>query len=176
MIDRLCSTITFLRSHGIVHFDAHLNNVVGDGQTVCLTDFGLVVDPQFELNSSERGFLARHSHYDYGEAIASTGFLVRWSFGSLEPEAKARVVRKYGMDAVRGDQHLGILLEHVDDLAAEGDLALEPEYVAAMVRYRPVIQYMHTFLTTLRRDPRKRTPYDDRELRRLLDACGVPLP
>ena len=45
----LCQTVTFLRQHGIVHFDAHFGNVLTDGDEFYLADFGLVLDGTFEL-------------------------------------------------------------------------------------------------------------------------------
>ena len=55
VIDELRRTIAFLRSQGIVHFDAHLRNVVGDGERWYLTDFGLALDARFDLSDRERG-------------------------------------------------------------------------------------------------------------------------
>ncbi len=47
--------------------------------------------------------------------------------------------------------------------------------VDALARYREVILYMATFLSQLRRNPRKDTAYDDAVLRSLLEASDVPL-
>jgi hypothetical protein len=43
----------------------------------------------------------------------------------------------------------------------------------AVLRYRDVIAFMDDFSTTLRANPRKNTPFDDAELRRLLQAAGI---
>ena len=53
----LCQTVTFLRQHGIVHFDAHFGNVLTDGDEYYLADFGLALDGTFELTATERRFL-----------------------------------------------------------------------------------------------------------------------
>ncbi len=62
--------ISFLRARGVVHFDAHLSNILTDGAQVFLTDFGLVLDAEFDLDETERAFLQAHRHYDSGEFIA----------------------------------------------------------------------------------------------------------
>lgn len=174
VIEQLSRTIAFLRSRGIVHFDAHLGNMVSDGRQVFLTDFGLVLDGQFDLTDHERAFLAKHSHYDYGEAIASIGGLLLGMVHGLGPEERQRVAHKYGLEpGAAPDRVLETLLGRLDGIHRDGDLPLEAEYVEALNTHRDVIVFMSTFLTELRRDPRKRSRYDDVALTQLLDAAGV---
>ena len=63
--------ITFLRKNGIIHFDAHFNNVLTDGEQAYLTDFGLVLDRSFALTQEEQSFFRRHTYYDYGEVLGN---------------------------------------------------------------------------------------------------------
>ena len=174
VIDQLRTTISFLRSHGIVHFDAHTWNVVGDGERLYLTDFGLLLDPDFALTEGERAFLGKHSHYDYGEAVASIGLLLLGMFRELEPEVRVRLAETYGLIAgTAPHQILGELLERLDVLVDEGALPLEGDFAETLLRHTEVITFMATFLSELQRNPRKDTTYDDRALERLLDAAGL---
>ncbi|MGW1409682.1 protein kinase family protein [Streptomyces sp. NPDC002403] len=54
----------FMRSRGLVHFDAHFSNVLTDGRLVYFTDFGLAVSSEFELSRVETEFLSGHLSYD----------------------------------------------------------------------------------------------------------------
>ena len=45
-------TIAFLRDQGVLHFDAHHWNILVDEGTPYLTDFGLVLDRNFDLSRS----------------------------------------------------------------------------------------------------------------------------
>ncbi len=174
VIEQLCRTIEYLGKHGVVHFDAHLANVVGDGQDVYLTDFGLLLDPDFDLSESERAFLARHSRYDYGEALASVGALLLDMLQAMEPEGRRRLEERYGVAPGAGpDAALATLLDRLEHIQEAGDLPVERGFVDAVTPYRDVIVFMSHFLTTLRRNPRKDTKYDDAALGRLLDAAGV---
>lgn len=174
VIDQLCGTITFLRSHGIVHFDAHTWNAVGDGEQLYVTDFGLVLDSQFDLTDRERAFLKKHSHYDYGQAVASIGLLVLGMFRSLEPRERDRLGNEYGlMPGAAPHQVLRRLLERLDALLDDGVLPLEAELAGTLMRYREVILFMTTFLSELERNPRKNTRYDDGALQRLLASAGL---
>ncbi|MFI6039225.1 protein kinase family protein [Streptomyces sp. NPDC051315] len=55
---------SFMRSRGLVHFDAHFANLLTDGRQVYFTDFGLALSRDFELSPQEAAFLADHLVYD----------------------------------------------------------------------------------------------------------------
>ncbi|MER5746375.1 protein kinase family protein [Streptomyces sp. NPDC002225] len=57
-------TAAFMRSRGLVHFDAHFDNVLTDGRSVRFADFGLALSTEFELSPAESAFLAAHRAYD----------------------------------------------------------------------------------------------------------------
>lgn len=168
LYSQLCDAITFLRGHGIVHFDAHFENVMTDGEQVYLTDFGLLLDPRFDLTTRERDFLGRHSHYDYGAALCSIGPQIIWWYNAL-PEVEQKSVRaRLGADG--GDRALHwLLIDEVERLAG----VVAPALVTATVRYREVVRFMHDFYTRLQANPRKNTPFDDAGLAALLRTAGV---
>lgn len=66
----LSETAAFLCDRGVVHFDGHYGNIVTDGRSLHLTDFGLTLAEGFDLSPAEREFLAVHRDYDrvYGAA------------------------------------------------------------------------------------------------------------
>ncbi|MFE6776693.1 protein kinase family protein [Streptomyces sp. NPDC057702] len=59
----------FLRSRGMVHFDAHLANVLTDGQHLYFADLGLALSSRFALTPAETGFLTEHLAYDQHHAV-----------------------------------------------------------------------------------------------------------
>lgn len=61
-----------LRDSGILHLDAHFHNIVTDGEQFYLTDFGLALDREFEMNAEETDFHGRHTDYDAAQFL--TGF------------------------------------------------------------------------------------------------------
>lgn len=174
VVGQLCETVAFLRSHGIVHFDVQPWNFVGDEDQLYLTDFGLALDPQFDLTERERAFLARHSHYDYGEALAGMGAVVLEMLRTLPPDDREQVMHKYGLTPAAGQHRmLATVLERLDQLRTDGDLLLHPALVECLTSYGEVIVFMSTFLTELQRNPRKNTPYDDEALAGLLASAGI---
>ena len=74
MIEKeLLSTISFMQSHGMIHFDSHFKNILTDGNHLYFTDFGLTLLSTFALSSVEREFFINHHNYDL--SIAMTNFV-----------------------------------------------------------------------------------------------------
>jgi hypothetical protein len=171
----LCQTVTFLRRHGIVHFDAHFGNVLTDGDRYYLADFGLALDESFELTASERRFLDRHQYYDYGIVLWSLSSVLRTMFRSLPADARDEVAAWFGAATATDDHEtLVALVDNAEHLRRTGRLPLEPAFVEALHRYRDVVVFMDRFLHRIR-GKHKRARYDDGTLERLLHEARAPI-
>lgn len=67
--------VAFMNAHGLLHFDAHFDNLLTDGRRVYFADFGLAVHSGFALSDEETAFLRRHLTYD---RFATAMYLVQW--------------------------------------------------------------------------------------------------
>lgn len=54
----------FLKSQNFIHFDAHFENILTDGKSLYLSDFGLSLSLTFDLSSAEIEFFKNHIIYD----------------------------------------------------------------------------------------------------------------
>jgi len=62
--DRACSLVereleagtSFMNAHGLLHFDAHFQNILTDGRRLYFADYGLALSSRFELSPSETSF------------------------------------------------------------------------------------------------------------------------
>jgi hypothetical protein len=79
-----------LADNGLLHLDAHLNNIVCDGDRLLLTDFGLVTSAQFQLDEQEREFVARHVWHDRADLMTR---LVNWAVRSAVPGVETAAAR-----------------------------------------------------------------------------------
>ena len=176
VVDQLFAAISLLRRNGMVHFDAHFGNVLTDGETVYLSDFGLLNDADFELTKPERAFLARHSHYDYAEVLFAVGVAPLWALWARPAASQAAIMRAYkwlrGAESQR--DFAAALIDNLDQMST-GPLAISPPYAEALRRYREIVLYMAGFLGAMRSNPRKNNRYDDDHVRRLLDQAGAPI-
>ncbi len=172
-LDELRVTIDFLRKNDIVHFDAHYDNILTDGEHTYLTDFGLVLDRNYALRDDEMTFFDAHTHYDYGEVLACLTFLINRPYEALSASEKDRIKQRYG---VSGTDHnfdmLPVLLANLEALQADGLMKLNVNCLACLIKYRSVIMLMEDFYGTLRGNKKKDTPFPHEELKRLLKESG----
>ncbi|WP_194925390.1 protein kinase family protein [Catenulispora pinisilvae] len=139
LVDRdLAAGISFMNSHGLLHFDAHFQNLLTDGSRLYFADYGLAISSRFELAKDETAFFEQHHDYDRRfAAMYSAQWLVTELFGSGSEDRRARL-RAYA----RGEVPTGI-----------------PETAAAILaRDAPTAVVMTDFLRALQLESRQ-APY-----------------
>ena len=67
----LTAILAFINSQGLLHLDAHFDNILTDGQQLFLTDYGLALSNQFQLDAAERQFFKQHQNFDVCTALTS---------------------------------------------------------------------------------------------------------
>ncbi len=72
-----------MRSHAMVHFDAHPRNILTDGRRLYFADFGLALHSRFALSPAEREFLDRHQDFDRYDVVK---YLVNAFVSALRPD------------------------------------------------------------------------------------------
>jgi len=164
MLEDLRDAITFLRTRGIVHFDAHYFNVLTDGEHVFVSDFGLALDRNFDLATDELEFLRHHEYYDYGEILWSLGQALINMYNNLPEDRRRMAVEQCGIP--RGSPPMGALVSGVQQLSDV--VALDKSLVDAVVKYRDVILLMNDFYTSMHTNNKKDTRLDLLQLRELL--------
>ncbi len=172
-LDDLRTTIDFLRTKGIIHFDAHFRNVLTDGEQTYLTDFGLILDKSFMLTAHEKSFFEQNTFYDYGEILRNIGHLIRSPYDLCSENNKHRIREKYGIKEGFKLYELGsILLDNIEQIHADGDIKLDEFYVASIVKYRSIIALMQDFFSQMWENNKKDTKLRHAELGLLLKETG----
>ncbi|GGB46047.1 hypothetical protein GCM10011492_41540 [Flexivirga endophytica] len=93
--EQLLRAVVDLRSHGMSHFDAHFDNVLTDGHRIYLSDFGLAISGQFQLDSKERDFVMRTSDQDLAYcATALVNTIVSTHFGFARADQRNDYLRR----------------------------------------------------------------------------------
>jgi hypothetical protein len=90
----LRAVVTFLESREMLHFDAHFNNLLTDGERLYFADFGLAISSRFALSPAESDFFTAHRNYDRCYTVSH---LLGWIDRNLDPppESAAALVRRY---------------------------------------------------------------------------------
>jgi hypothetical protein len=142
----LAAGTSFMNSRGLLHFDAHFENILTDGRRLYFADFGLALSTRFDLTRREAGFYDEHSSYD---RCYTTSYLVNWLITALyggDWEIRGELIRAWA----EGRQPTGA----------------PPGVAEILTRNAPVAEVMTDFYRTLQGKSRT-TPYPRERLERL---------
>jgi len=105
MVEReLEAGAAFMGSRGLLHLDAHFENILTDGERLFFADYGLAVSSGFDLAPDEVAFVDRYRGYDRSYAATC---LVNWLAVALygfEPERR----RAFVDDCAAGEPPRGV--------------------------------------------------------------------
>jgi hypothetical protein len=122
--DQLGATVDFMGQHGLQHLDTHFRNVLTDGNRLYLTDFGLAMSADFELDVAEVDFFAAHRTYD---RCYTATHLVNWlvvALFGLDPHERRELVHACAQGAHPSGMPPGItavLARHAPTAHVMGD-------------------------------------------------------
>jgi hypothetical protein len=150
----LLSGVDEMQSAGLLHFDAHLDNILTDGGRIYFTDFGLATSPHFQLSDPERRFIADNDTHDRCHTLTR---LVDWIVSTLT-NAQDWETRDERIQQVRGGNRNGI--KH-----------LSPTAAAVIERHAPIAVIINDFYRRLRFDDRHAL-YPTNAARRTLISHG----
>ncbi|MFJ1800563.1 protein kinase family protein [Streptomyces sp. NPDC088180] len=140
---------SFINSRGLLHFDAHFENILTDGRRLYFADFGLAISSGFELSPGEADFFARHQSYD---RCYTATYMVNWLVTEL-----------YGYQ--RGDQEIRHALVR-SYAAGKRPTGIPEEAATLLARHAPIATVMSKFNRTFQHQSRQ-TPYPLEAIRQL---------
>ncbi|MCX5206449.1 protein kinase family protein [Streptomyces sp. NBC_00237] len=139
----LAAGTAFMNDHGLLHLDAHFENILTDGHRLYFTDFGLALSDRFDLSPAEAAFCENNRTYD---RAYTTWHLVSWMVANLygyEREERVARVQAYA----QGEIPTGI-----------------PDSVAKLIiRDAPLTALLSDFFRRFREESRE-TPYPEPDI------------
>lgn len=173
LISDMQATVEFLGKKGMLHLDAHFLNIVTDGKQAYLTDFGLVLDKEFELSAAEKEFYRQNSYYDYGLLLWNLGAHLVSMYHKLPEADRDRVSERYGVSTQdEYEKRISVLLNCVEDIASKGLLEVDGSHMAGLEKYRGIIALMHDFRSRMRKNNAKDDRFRNAALGSLLRETG----
>jgi hypothetical protein len=130
---KLHPIISFINSRGLLHFDAHFQNILTDGDTLYFADFGLALCEDFELSKTECDFFKRHHNYDRCYTMA------HW--------AKWLLYELFGADSYEAILH--------KCAAGNGSETMLPSVARIILRYAPIAVVMSDFFRKIKTENKK---------------------
>ena len=156
MVERgLRTGLAFMNANGLLHFDAHLGNILTDGQRLYFADLGLATSPRFELSAAESDFAGRHRGHDVCYALTQ---LVNWLVSNVCEGAVPAASSPAGRN------------EYIRRCAAGAEAVQAPAAVAEVIcRYAPAAVVMNDFYWDLFGKSRA-APYPAADISRVMAA------
>lgn len=140
---QLKATNKSMNTRGLMHFDAHFENILTDGNQLYLSDFGLALSSKFDLTLAEMEFLKQHQSYDQSCAAVNLLHCI--------------------ITSLFGKEHWDICLREY----LAGELSNVPPAINTMInRYAPIALLMDEFFQKLQKES-KSTPYPTTQLEKL---------
>lgn len=151
--EALMSGAAFMSSRGLVHFDAHFDNILTDGRQLYFADFGLALSSRFDLSADESNFLSDHLTYD-------------------RCYTASHLLQYHLLDGVRGDTEREAFLHDWIEGRRPGDIP--PEITAIIDQHARPTVVVDSFFRRLLTES-KQTPFPAAEIERRLGA-GATIP
>lgn len=170
VLDELLAIIDFFQQKEILHFDTHLDNILTDGKTIYLADFGLVLDRSFALRPDEKLFFDQHNHYDYGQAISNLFIPIYDIYQALSATKQQQVRAEIGLQKGQESFYplITALFEQIERLEESRLVTVPQIYSDSVVKYRAIIRLMIAFYQAMRQNPQKDAPFPNAALQGLL--------
>ncbi|MDX2854049.1 protein kinase family protein [Streptomyces sp. PA03-3a] len=144
MVERqLQAGTSFMNARGLLHFDAHFQNILTDGERLFFADYGLAISSRFDLSKEEADFFAEHQTYD---RCYSVTHLVIWLVTAL-----------YGY---RGEERSAFVRACAQGERPKG---IPPQVAAILTRHAPLAAVMTDFYRKFQLESRQ-TPYPMEEI------------
>ena len=142
---------------GLLHGDAHFNNILTDGHRLYFADLGLAMSESFVLSADELGYLREHASLDRAYVLARW---TAWLAQAFVPAAGSAQERMAVVRAVAQGEDVHRLMP-----------ALPPYAAAALSRYAPTAAVVNDFYVKLHSECRN-APYPRDAIEALLS--GLP--
>ena len=167
-ISQMTKTINFLNKHNIIHFDAHSANIVLDSDTFYLTDFGLVLDMEFNLTDKEKEFFSKNTHYDYAMIIEN---IISPLYAGINKDSDA-FDKRYNLTKKMTDKEVfEIIYKNLDDI--KDYLNFNDDYVNLLKKYWKIIKIIPIFTYDMRHNDKKDNVFPNDKVKNLINNINL---
>ncbi len=146
VVRQLQAGTSFMNARGLLHVDAHFQNILTDGERLFFVDYGLAISSRFDLSKEEADFFAEHQTYDRCYTVTH---LVIWLITAL-----------YGYKGEKRNAFVRACAQ------GEHPTGIPPQVAAILTRHAPLAAVMTDFYRRFQLESRQ-TPYPMEEIGRI---------
>jgi len=173
MLPRATKCIDFLHQNGVIHFDGHEQNWLTDGKDVFLTDFGLLLDKEFELSKAEMQFFHKHRHYDYAQVVTAFGNELIEIYLHKHKKPFELIKKELKNSSNGSGSEMVAVIRAAMHLHESKQIKLPASLYGFIAKHQSVIYTKNEFFHTLARGKKTSELYPARKLLQLLRGSGV---
>lgn len=163
-IEQIMKITNFLSQNHVLHFDTHDWNVMTDGEIFYLTDFGLILDLEFDLNQEEIQFYKNNDYYQFASVIHN---IFRPMFRLMYKE-KEYFSKKYNLtDDMSEKDRYDIIYENLDEICDH--LNFESNYINLLKKYWNISNVFNIFGDNMRHNDKKNNMFPNNEIEKLIN-------
>ncbi|MET8780137.1 protein kinase family protein, partial [Nocardia sp. NPDC004654] len=138
LVERELSAGTaFMNSRGLLHLDAHFENILTDGRRLYFGDYGLSLSCGFDLSPAEAAFFDQNQSYDRGFTAT---YLVNWLITAL-----------YGLQREDRETRATMVRAIAEGTPPQG---IPEEAAAVLTRHAPIAAAMSAFTRAFQQESR----------------------
>ncbi len=159
LLNQVDQTLEFLNQQGILHLDAHLANLLTDGEQVFISDFGLALDKRFELAADEQTFWQAHATYDRAQVISN---LIHPFISQCEALPEAERDALYQTLQIDAESSRALKLERLLEALKHNQpqlLGIDSDFKALLLRHQDSLLALARFNLAMRQTPSKDIPW-----------------
>lgn len=162
-LDQMIKVCNFLKENQIIHFDAHIHNILTDGKTMYLTDFGLVLDKQYLSEEKELDFFEKNRYIDYAHVIAN---IYEYLFNKIFDQNLESIGIKEGHMRDTMESNLKIIFDNLEKLTKYFNC--NPGYYVSLKKFQNIAFLFNSFMYKLRFNEKKDNVFPNEEIKKLL--------
>jgi len=175
-IDEIASamfkTLKDFRAQGILHFDCQFHNILTDGTSFFLTDFGLSIPHRACLNDADKSFYNQHRFYPEAVFLASCSWHLTYQFLQLPRSAREQVVLIANISDPEDEFATGTELLAALEQIADNNLQISQPYKNFLLKYREPIQIARRFTYAMINNDAKDTSPPNAKFEQALHQTG----
>ena len=149
--------LSFMNKNHLIHFDSHSRNIlVSNDGIIYLTDFGLALDLDFDLNENEKKFFKANSNFDYGLGLLNIlDLLFSKTIETKDIQNQKYLIDNFNLvfDNISIIQNIKILFKYLEPICKY--LNIPNKYQNQVKKYAKLSLLMEKFFIDLQKSVKK---------------------
>ena len=167
-IEQIMKITNIFHDNNIIHFDTHDWNIMTDGKIFYLTDFGLVMDLEFDLADDEKEFYKHNTYYQFASVIHN---IFRPLFRMIYKE-KDYFDKIYDLsDDMSEENRFNVINNNLAEIC--NHLKCSSSYLNLLKKYWNISKVFNVFGDNMRHNNKKDNEFPNDDIKELINKSQI---